>query len=167
MISNSVLKMTRMFPLEEYDWKFGKRSLGCLEGVDEGLVETTKLALRYSPVDFGITCGVRTLEEQKKLLESGATQTLKSRHLEGMAVDIVAYVDGEVSWKLPHYTIAAQAFAEASREVGEPIRWGAAWTHLLNVTDAKQANYEYVALRRKQGRVPFIDGPHFEIPIKE
>jgi len=58
----------------------------------------------------------------------------------------------------------AQAFALASRELVVPIRWGAAWTELLNDTNAQDAHETYVALRKSEGKTPFIDGPHFEIP---
>lgn len=159
-----MMKFTRMYPLETYDWKFGKRSNKNLDGVNPALVQVTRLALKYSSVDFGITQGLRTEEQQKKLVAEGKSQTMKSRHLTGHAVDVVCYVDGKVTWEFEHYRVVAQAFAEASRELGVPIRWGAAWTDLLNNKDAKEANHDYVALRRSQNRTPFIDGPHFEIP---
>jgi peptidoglycan L-alanyl-D-glutamate endopeptidase CwlK len=173
-------KLTTMFSTKEeapsylkgstkpktYEWKFGNRSEVKLVDVDADLVAVARLALTYSPVDFGITCGLRTQHEQNQLLATGKTQTRHSRHQDGMAIDVIAYVDGKVSWEIKHYIVVAQAFAEAARELDVPIRWGAAWTHLLNDMDAKEANHDYVATRRKQGRNPFIDGPHFEIPKK-
>jgi peptidoglycan L-alanyl-D-glutamate endopeptidase CwlK len=153
-------------PVETYGWKFGNRSEVKLVDVDESLVAVARLALTYSSIDFGITCGLRTQHEQNQLMATGKTQARYSRHQDGMAVDVVAYVDGKVSWEIKHYIVIAQAFAEAARELDVPIRWGAAWTHLLNDMDAKEANHDYVATRRKQGRNPFIDGPHFEIPKK-
>ena len=43
--------------------------------------------------DSGLTCGLRTMEEQQALVDSGASQTMKSKHLEGNAVDVVAYIE--------------------------------------------------------------------------
>jgi peptidoglycan L-alanyl-D-glutamate endopeptidase CwlK len=151
---------------KEYNWKFGKRSIIKMDGIDENLKAVTTRALQLSPIDFGVTCGLRTQHEQNQLMATGKTQARYSRHQDGMAVDVVAYVDGKVSWEIKHYVVIAQAFAEAARELDVKIRWGAAWTHLLNDMGAKEANHDYVATRRKEGRTPFIDGPHFEIPKK-
>jgi len=156
--------MAKKKAIPTYEWKFGKRSLEKLQGVDDGLVRVTYLALTYSKLDFGVTCGLRTDAEQKWLRSQGKSQVSRSRHQDGMAVDIVVYVDGKVSWELEHYITVAQAFALASRELVVPIRWGAAWTELLNDTNAQDAHDTYVALRKSEGKTPFIDGPHFEIP---
>ena len=47
--------------------EFSAKSQSKLEGVDPRLVQIAVLALQLSPVDFGITEGVRTLERQKEL----------------------------------------------------------------------------------------------------
>ena len=147
-----------------YDWKFGGRSEVKLVDVDESLVAVTRLALTYSPIDFGITCGLRTQHEQNQLRAQGKSQTKHSRHQDGMAVDVVAYVDGKVSWDLDHYITISDAFAKACKELDVPLRWGAAWTHSLNEYTGTEAHEAYVSLRKLQGKRPFIDGPHFEIP---
>jgi len=161
----SRMKFSNIFkkPLPTYDWKFGKRSLSKLEGVNDDLVRVTNLALTYSPVDFGITCGLRTQAEQNKLFEEGKSQVRHSRHQDGLAVDIVVYVNGKVTWEFKHYVVAAQAFARAARELNVDIRWGAAWNTLLNLTDAQDAHDNYVAVRKAHGKKAFIDGPHFEM----
>ena len=43
-----------------YDWKFGSRSEIKLEGINKGLEKVTRRALELSPVDFGVTCGLRS-----------------------------------------------------------------------------------------------------------
>ena len=48
-------------------FKLSKRSLSRLEGVNPDLVRVVHRAIQITPVDFGVTCGVRTLEEQKSL----------------------------------------------------------------------------------------------------
>lgn len=160
--------LTSMFsrpePKPTYNWKFGSRSLQKLEGVDDSLVQVVHLALKYSPIDFGVTCGLRSQAEQNQLRIQGKSQVKRSRHQDGMAVDIVCYVDGKVSWDLEHYIVVAQAFAEAARELNVTVRWGGAWTSTLNDKDAQKAHDDYVSLRKSQKRKVFIDGPHFEIP---
>jgi peptidoglycan L-alanyl-D-glutamate endopeptidase CwlK len=156
--------MQKKKALPTFDWKFGSRSLQKLQGVDDGLVRVCHLALTYSSVDFGITCGLRSQAEQNQLRAQGKSQAKHSRHQDGMAIDIVCYVDGKVTWDFKHYMVAAQAIAIAARELGVTIRWGAAWTTTLNETDARKAHEDYVSLRKSEGNKPFIDGPHFEIP---
>ena len=106
------------------------------------------------------------LEEQKKLVAAGKSQTLKSKHLDGNAVDLMAYVDGKGCWELNVYDDLADAMKAAAIEEGVPMRWGAAW-HIPDIREwdgtMEAAMMSYIDLRRSQGRRPFIDGPHFEL----
>ena len=147
-------------------FKLSSRSEGRLEGINPKLIEVVKTAITLTKVDFGVTCGMRTVEEQEKLVASGASQTMKSKHLEGRAVDLVAYVGPNITWALNKYDELADAMAEAARKKGVAIKWGAAWSvgdiskYSGSMEDAMN---EYVDLRRSQGRRPFIDAPHFEM----
>ena len=147
-------------------YKLSNRSLDRLSGVDDRLVEVVKAAIQETEVDFGVIQGLRTLEEQKKLFESGASQTMKSKHLDGLAVDLMAYVGGRGSWELNVYDEIADAMKWAADDVGVPFRWGAAW-HIADIREwdgtMEDAMNDYVDTRRSQGRRPFIDAPHFEI----
>ena len=137
-----------------------------LKGVNEGLVAVVKDAIGITKVDFGVTFGLRTLEEQKKLYESGRSQTMKSKHLEGRAVDLVAYFGSDISWELNVYDDICDAMAEAARKNDVAIKWGAAWSEgdiREYAGTAEDAMNAYVDLRRSQGRRPFIDAPHFEM----
>ena len=140
--------------------------MGRLEGIDHNLIRIVTEAIKLTKVDFGVTCGMRTVEEQEKLVASGASQTMKSKHLEGRAVDLVAYVGSSITWQLNMYDDLADAMAKAAKDLGVPLKWGAAWT----VGDISKyegtmedAMNEYIDLRRSQGRRPFIDAPHFEM----
>jgi len=140
--------------------------MGKLEGVNEGLVAVVKDAIGITKVDFGVTFGLRTLEEQKKLYESGRSQTMKSKHLEGRAVDLVAYFGSDISWELNVYDDICDAMAEAARKNDVAIKWGAAWSEgdiREYAGTAEDAMNAYVDLRRSEGRRPFIDAPHFEM----
>ena len=137
-----------------------------LKGVDEGLVAVVKDAIGITKVDFGVTFGLRTLEEQKKLYESGRSQTMKSKHLDGRAVDLVAYFGSDISWELNVYDDICDAMAEAARKNNVAIKWGAAWSEgdiREYAGTAEDAMNAYVDLRRSEGRRPFIDAPHFEM----
>ena len=143
-----------------------KRSLDRLEGVNDDMVRVVKKAIDVSKIDFGVICGMRTIEEQEALVAKGASQTMKSKHLDGLAVDLMAYVGGRASWELNLYDDIADAMKEAAKLEDVPIRWGAAW-HIDNIANwdgtMEEAMNAYIDLRRGQGRRPFIDGPHFEL----
>ena len=147
-------------------FKLSQRSLDKIEGVDEQLVATVKLAIAVTKIDFGVICGLRTMEEQRALVEKGASQTMRSKHLEGKAVDLMAYIGSRGSWELNLYDDIANAMKEAAIETGAVICWGAAW-HIPDIRQYKgsmeDAMNEYIDLRRSEGKRPFIDGPHFQI----
>jgi len=149
-------------------YKLSKRSLDRLDGLDERLIAVVTSAIHRSKIDFGVICGMRTLEEQRTLVEKGASQTMKSKHLDGHAVDLMAYIGSRGSWELNLYDDIADAMAEAAREVDVPIRWGAAWT-VTNIAQfdgtMEDAMNSYIDERRSQNRRPFIDGPHFELMV--
>ena len=147
-------------------FKLSSRSLGRLDGVDEKLSNVVKKAIGYSTVDFGVIQGLRSVEEQKELVARGLSKTMKSKHLEGRAVDLMAYLNGRACWEINVYDEIADAMKQAAIEEDVHIRWGAAWT----VSDIRswegtmeEAMLHYVDIRRGQNKRPFIDGPHFEL----
>ena len=152
-------------------FKLSQRSFQKLVGVHDDLVETVKLAISLTKIDFGVIYGVRSKAEQQKLFDSGRSQTMASKHLiqddgKAHAVDLMAYQDGDPCWEIQVYDEIADAMKEAAVRVGLKMRWGAAW-QIDDLRDwegtAEEAMMAYVDLRRSQGRRPFIDGPHFEI----
>ena len=149
-------------------YKLSQRSLDRLEGVDERLQSVVKSAIGMTKTDFGVICGLRTIEEQRKLVDKGASKTMKSKHIGGNAVDLMAYIGSRGSWELNLYDDLADAVKEAAIDLGVPVRWGAAW-HINDIREwdgtMEEAMNAYVDLRRSQGRRPFIDGPHFELTV--
>ena len=147
-------------------YKLSTRSQEKLIGVKGELKEVVCLAITYTKIDFGVIEGLRTEKRQRTLVDSGASKTMKSKHLDGRAVDLMAYVDGRGCWELNVYDEVADAMKRAAIEVDVAVRWGAAWT----VPDIREWNgtmeeamNSYVDTRRGQGRRPFIDAPHFEL----
>lgn len=148
------------------DFQLSERSLSRLEGVQEPLVQVVKQAITTTTVDFGVICGMRTEAEQKVLFDKGASKTMKSKHLEGKAVDLMAYIDGRGTWELNVYDEIADAMKAAAKLHDVKIRWGAAWTvYSLGDYDgtSEDAMMEYIDIRRAEGKRPFIDAPHFEL----
>lgn len=129
----------------------GKTSLARLKGVDEQLVNIVKRAIEISEVDFTVLEGVRTLERQRELYAQGRTApgkivtwTMKSRHIEGKAVDLVPY---PLDWNdLEKFNKIKDAMFQAAREQDVNLRWGADWDG-----DGKY---------REKGE---YDSPHFEL----
>jgi len=107
-------------------FKLSSRSTGRLGGIEPDLIEVVKAAIELTKVDFGVTCGMRTVQEQEALVASGASQTMKSKHLEGRAVDLVAYIGPNVTWALNKYDELADAMAAAAKQKGIALKWGAA-----------------------------------------
>ena len=119
-------------------FKLSARSKERLNGVDPRLVRLVERAIEITEVDLAVTEGFRTPERQKELVSKGFSQTLKSKHLTGHAVDLAAFVDGKVSWEKPFYYKIADAMKKAAEEQQVAMRWGG---------DFKS----------------FFDGPHFEL----
>jgi peptidoglycan L-alanyl-D-glutamate endopeptidase CwlK len=137
-----------------------------LTGVNPQLVEVVQYAITVTKVDFAVIEGVRTMARQRELVKQGASQTLQSKHLDGRAVDLMAYIGNRPSWELNLYDDIADAVKEGALKVGVGIRWGGAWSvpNIAKWPGTMQAAQDsYVDLRRKQGQRIFLDSPHFEL----
>lgn len=119
-------------------YKFSAKSLERLSGVHPDLQRVMSEAITDSPLDFGITEGLRTKERQQELFNSGKSQTMRSRHLTGHAVDIAIFIDGKANWDFKNYQIVADHIKAVAKLNDVPIVWGGDW-------------------------VSFKDGPHFEL----
>lgn len=115
------------------------RSEERLHGVHPDLVKVVRKAAELTELTFIVTEGVRTLARQKQLYAAGATRTMRSRHLDGHAVDLAAMVGAEIRWDWPLYSRLGATMKEAASAVHVPIEWGGDW-------------------------VSFKDGPHFQLP---
>lgn len=152
-------------PKNKPNYSLSELSLSRLEGVNPNLVKVVKRAIEISGVDFRVSEGLRTKERQAELVRKGASQTMNSRHLTGDAVDLVAIVDGQVSWDFNYYYTIAKAVAQASSELGVLVRWGGAWTVITNKDGTPQDWVKaYKTERKRLGKKEFLDGVHFELP---
>jgi len=127
--------------------KLNSASYSRLRGVHPDLARVVlRCAEDWKDPDTGfiVTCGVRSLEEQKLLVAKGASKTLRSRHIPakngyGHAVDLACSVKDQVRWDWPLYDKLAKAMKAAAKKEKVPLEWGGDWT-------------------------TFKDGPHFQLP---
>lgn len=113
-----------------------------LRGVHPDLVAVVRRAAvlcRTAGLPIVVLEGLRTPERQRALVASGASTTLRSRHLTGHAVDLAPLVDGKVRWDWPAYDRLGPIVKAAAAEQRVPVEWGGDWKG-------------------------FRDGPHFQLP---
>ena len=123
-------------------YNLSKKSRDRLSGVHPDLIKVVERAIEITEIDFAVLEGVRSKTRQEQLVKAGASQTMRSRHLTGHAVDLGAYVAGSIRWDWPLYHKLAVSVKQAAAELGTPIEWGGDWT-------------------------TFKDGPHWQLPWKE
>jgi peptidoglycan L-alanyl-D-glutamate endopeptidase CwlK len=110
-----------------------------LAGVHPDLVRVVERAARDG-TKFRVIEGLRTMDRQAELVRAGKSQTMRSRHLTGHAVDLAALDEaGRVTWARPAYEALASQVKAAAAAEGVPVEWGGDWRS-------------------------FFDGPHFQLP---
>jgi peptidoglycan L-alanyl-D-glutamate endopeptidase CwlK len=127
--------------------KLSPSSLAKLKGVHPSLVKVVQRCAadwKDTELTWIITCGPRTVAEQKLLVAKGASKTMNSRHIPGKdgyshAVDLAAMLGGKLKWDWPLYAKLAKAMKEAAANEKVPLEWGGDWRS-------------------------FKDGPHFQLP---
>ena len=144
-------------------YKLGKKSLSNLKGVHPDLVKVVNRAIQLTECDFTVTEGLRTKATQALYVKQGKSQTMNSKHLDGLAVDLAAWVNGTLNWNFDYYFKIADAVRKASIELGMKVKWGGAWRYLNDYDSSKKAYDAYIAERKKLGKKPFLDGVHFEL----
>lgn len=144
---------------------FSRRSLDNLKNVHPDLVKVMTEAIKDSPCDFTIVCGLRTTKEQQEIYAKGRTKPGPKvtnadgvRHLSnhqdeadgkkdglGSAVDLYPYFDGKVQVNhkdtIPKLKIIAAHIEATAKRLGIDIEWGGRWTKLID--------YPHVQLKRK------------------
>ena len=121
--------------------KYSARSLRSLKGIHPDLRRVIDRALQESPLDFSVIEGLRTKERQRKLVASGASKTMNSRHITGHAVDLLPIGPNGPAFDWPLYHKLGPAVKAAAEVEGVAIAWGGDWRS-------------------------FKDGPHFQLSHK-
>ena len=104
-----------------------------MKGVHPDMVAVVERAIELTDVDFGVTHMGSEPRQNKKIVASGRSQTMKSKHLiqdtgYSHAVDVVAYDGSDVVWEINVYDDICDAFKQAAIEKGVAVKWGAAWS---------------------------------------
>lgn len=141
-------------------YRFSDTSAKRLSTACQELQDVFNLAIKRSPIDFGIACGHRSVEEQQRLYAQGRTEagnivtgvdgiTTRSEHnyKPSRAVDIYAYVNGKAVWTVKDLCFIGGVVFSCAAELGISIRWGGNW----------DGDGEILTDQR------FKDLPHFEL----
>lgn len=133
----------------------GERSLRNLQGVHPDLVRVIEAAIASAPFDFTVVEGLRTMERQKANVASGASRTMKSKHLKqkdgfSHAVDLYVFdstkpngIDGRAST----YTELNEHIQEVADSLGIPVKWGGTF-------------------KTASGK-PWFDGHHWQLEVNQ
>ena len=105
-------------------YSLSNRSMKELIGVHPVLAFAVTEAIKITKQDFMVVDGLRTKNEQEKLVAKGFSKTIDSYHLYGLAVDLVAYVDGKPSWDEKYYPAIEEAMKTVIEKYDLPIEWG-------------------------------------------
>lgn len=122
--------------MPEKAFDLSERDVKRLDGVHPDLIRVLRRLATFTTVPFFVVEGVRTVKRQRELVAKGASKTMKSRHLQGFAVDIAPVKD---SWAWPQYYRLAPLVKQAAKLEGVPVEWGGDWWS-------------------------FKDGPHWQLP---
>tara|TARA_R110000796_G_scaffold45899_1_gene111014 strand:- start:33 stop:410 length:378 start_codon:yes stop_codon:yes gene_type:complete len=120
-------------------YNLSNKSLQKLEGVHPDMVDIVKLAISLTGQDFSVGEGLRSVARQKKLVATGKSTTMNSRHITGHAVDLFPY---PLSWDWEYFYPIADAMKAAAKELKIDLEWGGDWES-------------------------FPDGPHFQLSWKD
>lgn len=139
-------------------------SIAHLRGVHPDLVKVVQdCASGFTPpFTFGVSEGLRTAAKQKLEVAAGNSQTMRSRHLDGHAVDLVVLVTGKVVWAWPNYYVLADQMKAAATRCAVPVEWGGCWDLAVSAW-TQPAVKESAAYILRGGH--FLDGPHFQLPV--
>lgn len=111
-----------------------------MTGVHPDIVRVVERAAREGGIRFVVTEGLRTMDRQAELVRAGKSQTMRSRHLTGHAVDLaVLDAAGAARWDKQAYVDLAAVVKAAAKAEGVNLEWGGDWK-------------------------AFFDGPHFQLP---
>ena len=106
-------------------YRLSKRSRRELIGVHPKLAYIVTEAILVTKQDFMVFDGLRTAKEQRKNVARGVSKTFDSYHLYGLAVDLVAYVDGKPTWEGIYYPAIAKAMKKTAKLHNvKGIDWG-------------------------------------------
>lgn len=114
-------------PYVDADWTRGR-----VEGVNPELVALLADLREETGIPFIVTEGLRDADRQARLVASGASQTMNSKHIPGNALDIgIMNPDGSINYDFEAYRPLGNAFKRLAEERGlSNAVWGGDWESL-------------------------------------
>jgi peptidoglycan L-alanyl-D-glutamate endopeptidase CwlK len=114
-------------------YTFGKRSLEQLNTCHPSLILIATKAIETCPIDFGISEGHRSLEDQKKAYDAGNSKidgiTQKGNHNynPSLAFDFYCFVNGKITYDVRSMSFVAAWIICIATKMGIDVRWGGNW----------------------------------------
>ncbi len=136
-------------------FQFSRRSQAQLRTLDPRLQAVARHALRLSRVDFTIISARRTIAEQRRLVAVGKSQTMRSRHLTGHALDFVPLdpTTGKGRFDRALAIEVAAAFMDAGVALNTPVKWGGMWQSFEDIP-----HIELITPPQKKGASNGVNG---------
>lgn len=104
-------------------FKFSQSSLNKLATIDKRLQLICNEAIKE--YDFCVIDGLRSLETQKKYFEAGKSKTMNSKHLNGLAVDLIPF---PIDWNnIKRFKELSLIIKRIALNNNIKIRWGGDW----------------------------------------
>jgi len=123
--------------------RFGQASQRRLKGINTKLVNVLNQAIKH--FDFTVIEGKRSLETQKEYVAKGASKTLESKHLDGMAVDIAPYpIDYDDTER---FVYLGGFILGVASQLGVKLRWGLDWNMDTYTKDTKFRDIGHFEIR--------------------
>lgn len=92
--------------------------------------------IEYHKLPFKPFETLRSLDLQKEYLASGRSKTLKSKHLDGNAIDLVVNIDGKWIWDQEKgaYLFFYDFLGDVVKfHLGNKVIWGGDWKSLVDL----------------------------------
>jgi peptidoglycan LD-endopeptidase CwlK len=113
-------------------FKFSEKSEQLLNTVDKRLVNLAKEVIKISKIDIGISYGLRDLATQQKLFAKGVSQCngidKRSKHQDGLAIDFVCYINGEITYDKKYYYYVVGLMQAIATQLNISITCGVWWS---------------------------------------
>ena len=88
-------------------------------------------------MDVSVIEGLRSVTTQKYYVSIGVSKTMRSKHLQGKAVDLYPYPvprksSGEIDSEAECWNELGRLGIVLSRRLGIPVQWGGLWVSLVD-----------------------------------
>jgi peptidoglycan L-alanyl-D-glutamate endopeptidase CwlK len=148
-------------------FNFSQSSLSKLLTVDNKLQYLAIKVLEVTPIDFAITEGFRTIEEQQRLYEEGKSKcdgiNNKSKHQEGKAIDICPVINNKLDYTATDdlYFLLGLFYLKAKELLEKYELTGG--SEGLNIKLRFGAFWNSPTIKQNREKTGFVDGYHIEL----